>query len=54
MMSSANQVAANQGIIIRGSSAYPRSSYSKTSNVISSGKVDFGKIYPTFLDMKVG
>lgn len=54
MMSSANQVAANQGIIIRGSSAYPRSSYTKTSNVISSGKVDFGKIYPTFLDMKVG
>lgn len=54
MMSSANQVAASQGIIIRGSQSYPTSSYTQTSNIISTGKVDFGKIYPTFQDMKVG
>lgn len=53
MMSSANQVAASQGIIIRGSQSYPTYSYNTTSNIISTGKVDFGQIYPTFQDMKV-
>lgn len=53
MMSSANQVAASQGIIVRGSQSYPRTSYTQTSNIISTGKVDFGQIYPTFQDMKV-
>lgn len=53
MMSSANQVAASQGIIIRGSSSYPASSYTQTSNIISTGKVELGQIYPTFQDMKV-
>ena len=50
-MSSANQVAASQGIIIRGSKSYPQSSYTQTSNIISTGKVDFGQLYPTFQDM---
>ena len=48
VMSSANQVAAGQGIIIRGSSSYPTDSYTTTSNIISTSKVDFGAIYPTF------
>lgn len=50
-MSSANQVAAGQGIIIRGSQSYPQSSYTQTSNIISTGKVDFGQLYPTFQDL---
>lgn len=48
VMSSANQVASNQGILIRGSGSYPTSSYSTTSNIISTSKVDFGTIYPDF------
>lgn len=48
VMSSANQVASNQGIFIRGSGSYPTSSYSTTSNIISTSKVDFGTIYPDF------
>lgn len=51
VMSSANQVAAQQGILIRGSSSYPELSYTKTSNIISTSKVDFGKIYPDFTYM---
>lgn len=51
-MSSANQVASQQGIIIRGSSSYPSTSYNTTSNIISTSKVDFGQIYPTFQDMR--
>lgn len=54
VQSSASQVASAQGIIVRGSSSYPRSSYTTTPNVISTGKVEFGPIYPTFRDMKVG
>lgn len=50
-MSSANQVAAGQGITIRGSSAYANGTYTHTSNIKSTGKVDFGKLYPTFLDI---
>ena len=48
VMSSANQVASNQGIFIRGSGSYPTSSYTTTSNIISTSKVDFGTIYPDF------
>lgn len=48
VMSSANQVASNQGIFIRGSGSYPTSSYSTTSNIISTSKVDLGTIYPDF------
>lgn len=50
-MSSANQVAAGQGITIRGSNAYANGTYKQTSNIKSTGKVDFGKLYPTFLDI---
>lgn len=51
VMSSANQVAASQNIIVQGSSSYPKSSYEQTPNIISSSKVDLGTIYPTFEDM---
>ena len=54
VMSSANQVAAGQGIIIRGSSSYPTDSYTTTSNIISTSKVDFGVIYPTFEHLSSG
>lgn len=52
-MSSANQVASQQGIIIRGSSSYSNSAYTTTSNIISPSKVDFGQLYPTFQDIGV-
>lgn len=52
-MSSANQVAAGQGILVRGSSSYPMSSYTTSSNIKSTNKVDFGEIYPTFQDMYI-
>ena len=48
VMSSANQVASQQNIYIRGSNSYSYSSYTKTSNIISTGKVDFGTLYPDF------
>lgn len=54
MMSSANQVAANQGIFIKGSQSYMSALESKTnrtSNIISTGKVDLGVMYPTFKDL---
>lgn len=53
VMSSANQVASNQGIYIRGSGSYPSSSYTQTSNIISTSKVDFGYIYPDFTYMNL-
>lgn len=51
VMSSANQVAAQQGITVSNESMFGESTYNKTSNVISTGKVDFGELYPTFSDM---
>lgn len=48
VMSSANQVATSQNIFVSGSNAYPRNAYSTTSNIISTGKVDFGQLYPDF------
>ncbi len=51
VMSSANQVAANQGIYIRGSGSYPTNSYTTTSNIISTSKVDFGQLYPDYTYM---
>lgn len=51
VMSSANQVASGQGIQVNGSSKYASSTYHTTSNIISTGKVDFGTIYPTFEDI---
>lgn len=53
VMSSANEVAANQGIVIRGSASYPRSAYTTTPNIKSPYKVDFGNIYPTFEEMYI-
>lgn len=48
VMSSANEVASAQGILQKYSAGYSRTSYTKTDNIISTGKVDFGTIYPTF------
>lgn len=48
VMSSANQVATQQGILVSNSAQYSPSSYKQTKNVISSSKVDLGTIYPTF------
>ena len=49
-MSSANQTYISQGISISngGNVGYTPSSMSTTSNIISTGKVDFGQIYPDF------
>lgn len=52
VMSTANQVAASQGIFVSGSSNYRQSSYKRTANVISPYKVDFGSIYPDFTYMQ--
>ena len=51
VMSSANQVASGQGIFIRGSGSYTTGSFTPTKNVISTSKVDFGKMYPDFTHM---
>lgn len=51
VMSSANQTASGQGIMIRGSGSYSNNSYKTTKNVVSSNKVDFGIMYPTFEHM---
>lgn len=48
VMSSANQVASAQNITQSNSSGYTSSTYTKTSNIISTGKVDFGNLYPDF------
>ncbi|MCD8211642.1 MAG: hypothetical protein LUC17_01270 [Oscillospiraceae bacterium] len=49
--SSANQVASGQGIYVNGSSNYGLSSYTQTNNVISTGKVELGTLYPNFENM---
>ena len=51
VMSNANEVAASQGITLANQSGYSAYSYTPTKNVISAYKVDFGDIYPTFLDI---
>lgn len=48
VMSSANQVASAQNITQSNSSGYTSSTYTKTSNILSTGKVDFGNLYPDF------
>lgn len=53
VMSSANQVASTQGIYVSGSSEYSHGSYTKTSNIISPYRVDFGTMYPTIQDIGV-
>lgn len=51
VMSNANEVATSQGITLANQSGYSAYSYTPTKNVISAYKVDFGDIYPTFLDI---
>lgn len=51
VMSSANQVASSQGILVRGSGNYSDNSYITTKNIITPYKVDFGTMYPTFEHM---
>lgn len=53
VMSSANEVATSQGITIANSSGYGNYAYSTTSNIISTGRVDFGTIYPTYEDILI-
>ena len=53
VMSSANEVATNQGILIQGSGKYPTNAFTTTSNILSTGKVDFGQMYPTYEHMNV-
>lgn len=53
-MSSANQVASAQGIFVPGTTRYPASSYSTTSNIKSPYKVDFGDMFPDFTHMYIG
>ena len=49
VMTSANQTAVSQGIVISNSyTGYASSSYRTTSNIISPQKVDFGNLYPDF------
>ena len=47
-LSSANQTAASQGIFVSGTSKYPQSALSPTSNIKSPYKIEFGELYPTF------
>ena len=51
-VSSANQVATSQGITIANSSSYNSYSYTKTSNIISTDKVEFPELYPKFEDIR--
>lgn len=51
VMSSANQTATQQGILISNTNRYDPSSVKKTNNVISTSLVDFGTVYPTFEDI---
>lgn len=52
VMSSADEVAASQGIYISGSSEYPSNSYVQTPNIKSPYQVDFGTLFPTFEHMQ--
>jgi len=53
VMSSANQTAISQGILVSGSSSYSTSSYTTTKNIISPYKVDLGELYPNFEHMGI-
>ena len=49
VMSSANQVAAGQGLYVAGAdNVYGDTYMNQTTNIITPYKVDFGEIYPTF------
>lgn len=51
IMSSANQVASSQGILVAGSMQYPDSAFSKTKNIVTPYKVEFGDMFPNFEHM---
>jgi hypothetical protein len=51
VISSANQVATSQGILVNGTARYNNNSFLKTPNIISPYKVDFGNMYPDFTHM---
>lgn len=54
VMSSANEVASAQGITIANASGgYNSYSFTPTKNILSTSKVDFGELYPTFEDIQV-
>ena len=53
VMSDANEVASSQGITVLNGSEVTYA-YSPTKNVISTNKVDFGHLYPTYEDVNVG
>jgi len=50
-MTSANQTAISQNVAVVNSNNGIRNSYNQTKNVKSTGKVDFGIVYPTFEHM---
>ena len=52
VMSSANEVASSQGITLANSGNY-NYAYTQTNNIVSTGKVDFGDIYPTYEDVMI-
>ena len=53
-MSSANEVAVSQGITIANTDGYNSYAFTPTKNVISTGHVEFGTLYPTYEDVLVG
>lgn len=48
VMSSANEVASAQNILQANSSGYSSNTYTQTKNIISTNKVDFGTLFPTY------
>ena len=54
VMSSANEVAVSQGITIANTDGYNSYAFTPTKNVISTGHVEFGTLYPTYEDVLVG
>lgn len=54
VMSSANQVASSQGILLYGSGSNVTKAYTTTNNIISPYKVDFGDLYPDFTRLVSG
>lgn len=52
VMSSANATAASQGIFFSGSTnGYGNQKLNQTSNIVSTGQVNFGTLYPTYQDI---
>ena len=51
VMSAANEVASSQNIVQSNASGYSKNTFSQTNNIISTRKVDFGTLYPTFEHM---